>query len=211
MKKRIAGMLVVTLLIGATVLPVAVSLNASVSSDETSPGVVDQEQPNTSSLNWLIAGVPNWQQFINQGNVLEEIELHIGNYYSGSQDITISIEETVGGASITSVTYPSIALPYNTQGWFTFDLPDVKLQRGKMYHIVIRFNPGSEYGWSGSLGDLYASGGSSHPDPDWDYAFRTIVDKSKPRVVNTPFLQFLQNFLQNHPLIYQLLQRFIKL
>ena len=31
------------------------------------------------------------------------------------------------------------------------------------------------------------------------------------RAMQTLFLQFLQNFLQNHPLLYQLLQRFIRI
>ena len=37
------------------------------------------------------------------------------------------------------------------------------------------------------------------------------VSMPRNRAINTPFMQFLQNFLQNHPLIYQLLQKFLKL
>ena len=72
MKNKIIGIFIMTLLIVATVLPIAASLKVSIHS-ETSPGVIDQEQPNTSKMDWLIAGVPNWQQFLNQGNILEEL------------------------------------------------------------------------------------------------------------------------------------------
>jgi len=37
------------------------------------------------------------------------------------------------------------------------------------------------------------------------------ITMPKNKAINTPlFLQFLQNFLQNHPLIYQILQRLLK-
>lgn len=74
-----------------------------------------------------------------------------------------------------------------------------------MYYIVLRFGPESEYGWSGVSGNPYPLGSSSDTDPQWNYAFRTIVDRS--RSVNTPLL----NILQNYRLIYQLIQRILKL
>ncbi len=47
-------------------------------------------------------------------------------------------------------------------------------------------------------------------DAESDWA-ELSVSMLKSKVINTPFLQFLQNFLENYPLIYQLLQRFFKL
>ncbi len=44
----------------------------------------------------------------------------------------------------------------------------------------------------------------------WSDPLSVSMPKTKP-YLNTPFLQFLQNFLQNHPLIYQLLQRLLNL
>ena len=172
-----------------------------------SPGVVDQQQPNTPELDWLDAGVPNWQQFVNQGNMLEEVELHIGQYMTFSQDITLSIVETLGGPILTTVTYPANALPLNTQGWFVFNVTDVQLTRGNKYYIVVEFNNDSEYAWSGAHGDPYILGASSHPDLDWDYAFRTIVDKSKPFSINQLFLRFLEQ----HPRIFPILRHMLGL
>ena len=37
------------------------------------------------------------------------------------------------------------------------------------------------------------------------------VTMPKNKAINTPFLNFLENFLENHPLIYQLLQRVLNL
>ena len=194
MKKKILGIFVMTLLIAVAMLPVVA-------------GVVDQQQPNTSQKEWLSASIPHWQQFVPQVSKLKEVELHIGNWFTGSEPITLSIEETVGGAPLTSVTEQAVNLPYNTQDWFTFNVPDVSLTIGKLCHIVLRFDPGSEYAWSGDVGDPYPTGGSNHPNPDWDYAFRTHVTKSRPRTVNTPFL----SFLQNHPNLFPILQRLLPL
>jgi len=199
MKTKFIGIFVCMLLIAATV-PIVSSLEQQY--DMKSPGVVDQEQPKNGEINWLMPTVPNWQEFVNLGNKIEVVELHIGCYYGGSADITLSIEETVGGTPLTKVTYGASDLPVNTQDWFKFDVPDVKLKRNGIYYIVIRFDPGSEYGWSGEHYDPYPAGVSSHPDPDWDYAFRTIVDKSKSNRVNTP----LFNFLENHPNILPILR-----
>ena len=201
MKKKIVGILVCTLLIAIAITPLVSAIENKL------PSVVDQEQPKTDKIHWLEHTVPNWQQFVNQGNMLEKVELHIGCYYEGSADIKLSIEETVGGTSLTDVTYLATDLPDNTQAWFTFDVPDVKLERNKMYHIVLRFGIGSEYAWSGDNGDPYPAGDSSHPDIDWDYAFRTIVDKSKPVNINTLFLRFLEN----HPHLFPILRHLLGL
>ena len=200
MKKKILGIFVCMLLIAIAITPLV-----SARENILPRSIVDQEQPNTGKEHWLDHTVPNWQQFVNQGNMLEEVELYIGCWFSGSYPITLSIEETVGGASLTDVTYQASDFPPDTQAWFTFDVPDVKLERNKTYHIVLRFDPGSEYAWSGDNGDPYPAGDSSHPDIDWDYAFRTIVDKSKPVNTNTLFLRFLENHPRMFPILRQLL------
>jgi len=44
----------------------------------------------------------------------------------------------------------------------------------------------------------------------WSDPLSISIPKNKPHL-NTPFLQFLQDFLQNYPILYQLLHRFLKL
>ena len=158
---------------------------------------LDQQQQKTDEMHWLDYSVPNWQQFKNKGDTLEAVDLHIGCYYGGSDDITLSIEEIVGGTPLTSVTYAATDLPDNTQEWFTFDVPNVKLNNNGMYYIVLRFGIGSEYAWSGAHNNPYPDGISSHPDSDWDFAFKTIVNKidykSKTRALYTTFQYYLEN------------------
>ncbi len=50
----------------------------------------------------------------------------------------------------------------------------------------------------------------SFEESEWSEPLPVSMPKNKP-YTDRPFLQFLQNFLQNHPLIYQLLQRFLRL
>lgn len=174
MRRKLLCAILCTLLIAIAALPVIGGTDVE---KEPTPvlSVVDQQQTNTAEVHWLDYGVANWQQFVNHGYVIEEVDCHIGCYYSGSADITLSIEKTLGSA-LTYVTYPATALPDNTQAWFTFDFPDVNLTYGEMYYIVIRFGIGSEYGWSGAYGDPYPPGESSR-SPQWDYAFKTIVNR----------------------------------
>lgn len=180
MKKKVC-ILLVTILIGATVLPVAGSLERF----DMSPGVVDQEQLDTSEEDFLENGVIHYQQFINQGKTIEEIEVHIAHYFAGSKPMTLSVQKPIGNI-LTSKTLTTADIPDHVEAWCKFDLPDKPLTRGGLYYIVIEFDIGSEYVWSGAHGDPYPSGASSHPDADWDYAFRTIVDKARTREKNIP-------------------------
>jgi len=166
------------------------------------PSVIDQQQPNTPEIHWLEAGVEHWQQFKNRGKTIEKIDLHIGCYYAGSQPITLEIRETLTGTPITQMTVNAAVLPLNVQAWFTFDVPDARLVLNKVYYIVVTFEPSSEYAWSGSHNNPYPNGSSSHPDSDWDYAFKTIVDKSKSSGVN----MFFHYFFENHPYLFPILR-----
>jgi hypothetical protein len=205
MKRKILGIVMCTLMIATAALPVIGTSDGEI---ETAPilSVVDQQQPNTPEMHWLIAlPTQNWQQFKNMGKTLEKVELHVGCYASGSAPITLEIKETLTGTPITQVTYNAAALPLNMQAWFTFDVPDARLVQNKMYYMVLTFDPGSEYAWSGSHNNPYPDGNSSHPDADWDYAFRTIVDKSKSLGLNMLFL----HFFENHPYLFPLLRHLL--
>jgi hypothetical protein len=195
MKKKIVGIFVCMLMIAATTTIVS-------SKENMMPSVVDQQQPATPELYWLEYGVDNWQQFKNKGNILETVDLHVGCYFSGSPDITLSIKETLSGTALTQVTYKATDLPDNFQAWFTFDVPDVKLKGNTVYYICLRFDIGSEYAWSGSHNDPYTLGVSSHPDADWDFAFKTNVDKVEKKQSYTPCLYFLEN----HPHLFPILR-----
>ena len=201
MKAKIICILVMMLLITITIPFVSgTDINKMFS-----PGVTDQEQSDTSETHFLENYKTHCQEFVNRGNIIEQVDVHIGCYYSGSEPMTLSIDKPLGN-KLTFKTLTTADLPDNVQDWCTFDFPDVALNTGEKYYIVIEFDCCSEYEWSGAHGDPYPKGGSSHPDIDWDYAFRTIVDKSKPKLLITPFL----NGLQIHPFLFSILQKLIQ-
>jgi len=175
MKNKLIGIIVCLLFIASAIIPIASSIGKTTT---LNPGVVDQHQDLITNVDWLEGGVPHYQEFVNQGSTLEEIQLHMGCYYSGSYDMIVSIEKPLG-TKLSFVTLTAAMFPLNSMGWMTINLPDKQLTRGQNYFIVVQFDIGSEYAWSGDNTDPYPSGGSSHSDPNWDYAFRTIVDKSK--------------------------------
>jgi hypothetical protein len=186
MTKKSIGLLLCMLLIASVTIPLVTSRTIETNEEDESRSVVDQQQIITTELHWLPPSVPNWQEFKNRGTMIEEVQLHFGNYASGSAPVYFSIRESLAGPPITDVTVPASAFPPNVQTWFTFNVPDVAVTPGMVYYMVVKFDPGSEYAWSGAHGDPYPNGGSSHTDPDWDYAFKTVVDKSTARTINSP-------------------------
>lgn len=177
MKKKILGILICIIFIFAALVPITGSLSLN-KTKTNSPGVIDQSQNLITTPDWLEGGVPHYQEFVNKGNILEEIQLHMGCYFGGSYDMTISIEKPLSN-KLCFVTLNAAMFPNNMMDWMTINLPDIQLNRNQNYFIVVQFDPGSEYAWSGDNTDPYPAGGSSNPDPNWDYAFRTIVDKSR--------------------------------
>lgn len=189
----------------ATATATIVSSTNSKIQEKLMPSVIDQQQPNAPEIHWLSPSVQNWQQFKNRGKTIEKVELHVGCWYIDSQPITLEIKETLTGTPITQVTYNAADLPLNMQAWFTFDVPDARLVPNTMYYIILTFDPGSEYAWNGSHNDPYPNGSSSHPDADWDYAFKTIVDKSKSWGVNSIFFYLFEN----HPYLFPILRHLL--
>ncbi len=183
MKKKVIVSIVCALLISTIIIPLVPALKVNVQPKSVA-GIIDQKQEDTSDEDFLENGVAHYQEFVNQGNNILEVQVHIGHYYGGSEPMTLSIEKPFNNM-ITSKTLTTADIPDHVQGWATFDVPDKPLNKGETYYIVIRFDIGSEYSWSGAWGDPYPAGLSSK-DPDWDYAFRTIVDKSRPKDIVEP-------------------------
>ena len=213
MQRKIVGIFISTLLIASLIIPVISGITIN---RQFSPVVIDQEQTDASEEHWLEWGVPNWQTFVHKGEVLEEVDLFFGCWFTGSADVTLSIEESVSGPELCKVTYQAADFPNDVCDWFTFDVPDTMLNKNQIYFIIIKFDIGSEYCWHGAHGDPYVPGSSSHPDADWDYAFRTHVDK-KSKVKTQPIPGIIgqqqtdtseTHFLQNGMIHYQQFENF---
>ena len=206
MKRKIIGIVVCTLLMAITT-PLVSGTSVEKPAVIMIPSVIDQQQTKTPEIFTLIPDAQNWQQFKNRGEILESVDLHIGCYDSLSGWISLFIAESLTTSPLTGATYNPGELPENIQDWFTFDVPDVELTGGKTYYIIVTFGLMSDYRWSGAHGNPYKSGASSHPDADWDFAFRTVVDKSKTMELESPFLYFLEN----HPYLFPILRYFLGL
>jgi len=220
MKMKIIGILICILLIVTAIVPVAMSLNVCRSYDLLQ-GVIDQYQDERDSDEDVNEYA--WQEFVPTGENLLSVEVKIRLGFLWPSNLFLSIEKPLGTV-LTSTSLPSQDIPWERSDWVTFDLPDIPLVRGEKYYIVLSHEPGGTYKWSGAWGDLYSQGESSK-DLQWDWCFRTIVDKSREknnegnllnqlmlllsrnRAMQTPFL----NYLENYPILYQILQRFLQL
>jgi len=176
MKIKIIGNLICILLIVTAIVPVATSVNIC-RSYELLQGVIDQSQEERYSDEDVNEHA--WQEFVPTGKNLLNVEVKIRLGFLWPPDLFLSIEKPLGTV-LTSTSLPSQNIPWERSDWVTFDFPDIPLVRGEKYYIVLSHEPGGTYKWSGAWGDLYSQGESSK-DPQWDWCFRTIVDRSKEK------------------------------
>ena len=179
MKKKIIGILIVALLI-ATTIPAIGNINTIGFSNKfpaTIQEVKDQYQESCGTEEYWLQCNPskNWQQFVPTMANHVRVELHAGEWCQCSYPITLTIERPLGTVH-TSKTLIYSDFPYNQNGWVSFDIPDVILTPGNQYYLVLTFDCGSEYGWSGSTGNPYPNGASSEGGTI-DYCFRTFCEE----------------------------------
>jgi hypothetical protein len=154
-----------------------------------------------------------WQEFIPTMKILREVEVKVVQWFGGSPDLKLSIEQPLGTV-LTFKELPVSAINSGTSTWVTFDVPDYTLTPGQKYYITLSFALGGEYGWCAGHGDPYVSGESSGAADD-DYCFRTWANRGKSRGLNiiesewsNPLFQLL---FKNHPNLFPLLQKILRL
>jgi len=182
MKMKILGILVCTLMIAATALPVVGTINHSVNNKGNTSfeissmvEVMDQFQENCSDCEFFANYA--WQQFVPTMVMLTRVEVSVAQWFGGSPDLTLSIERPLG-YTLTSKSLPVTAIPDSYCDWVSFDVPNYMLTPGNTYYIVLSYPPGGEYGWCGTYGNPYPRG-ESNKDPDWDCCFRTFADETQ--------------------------------
>jgi hypothetical protein len=192
--KKIIGIGICMLLI-ATALPV-VGVTTNTKQPETVVGVYDQVQERSDECKWFQDA---WQEFVPVGKQLLHVEVKIKQGYESSPDLFMYIEDS-SGSPLTSLSMKATDIP-DVCDWVVFDIDDVKLVPGDTYKIRLKYDVGGEYAWCGANGDPYPAG-NSDIGAQWDWCFRTYVDKSKPFNINTLFLRFLEN----HPHMFPILR-----
>jgi len=180
MNNKTICILVMTLLI-ATTIPAIGDINAIIVSNKfpaTIQEVKDQYQEFWGIEENLLEFNPskNWQQFVPTMANHVRVEVHAGEWCQMSYPITLTIERPLGTV-YTSKTLLYSDFPYNQNGWVSFDIPDVTLTPGNQYYLVLTFDCGSEYAWSGATGNPYMKGASSEGGT-FDYCFRTFCVES---------------------------------
>ena len=200
MKRKIIGIFVMTLLITIATQPIVSAVP-----------ILDQRQEKCDKDNFI----PNlaWQEFIPTMKILREVEVKVTQWYGGSPNLKLSIEQPLGTV-LTFKELPVSDIPSGTSGWVNFDVPDYTLTPGQKYYITLTYPPGGEYGWGTGIGDPYISGESSGP-ADEDFCFRTWANRGKSKSSinieakwsNPLFL----NFLENHPYMFPLLRQLLGL
>ena len=202
MKKKIIGIFVTTLVITIAIYPVlgAANINQAIRIvPEKLQSVKDQFQEFSDECAWLSSGTAEWQEFINQGNKIMSVELYMYNSAPHEDGfVKLSIEKPLGTELTKKVISCKDIAPGYSDIWFSFDVdPDVNLVKGDKYYIVFYYDGPCELCWHGAYNNRYPNGGSSKGG-DWDFCFRTFVDKSKAKTIDTPFPIILTSN-PNHP------------
>lgn len=180
MKTKIIGILVCMLLI-ATAIPAVGMIDTGIDPQtlsETLQGVLDQSQERDDECKWFDDA---WQEFVPVGEKLLHVEVKIKQGYESSPDLILSIEKPLGTQLVT-LNMKATDIP-DTCDWVMFDIDDIEMTPGDPYYIHLKYDPGGEYAWCGANGDPYPAG-DSDLGAQWDWCFKTYVDKAKPIAIH---------------------------
>jgi hypothetical protein len=227
--RKIIGIFFITLLIGIALTASGI-MNEKTSSkcvkkDIIQQNGVDQEQTSQCGRGYNI--LPS--QWLAQGfkpstTKLTAVQLYLFKHDSPSSGIkiTVSIRDTINGSDLTSISVNADQI--DDYKWVSFDFPDIDLIADNTYYIVCRSDGGegdNVYCWFYDNDNLYDRGdgwisldvGLTWSKPkgmyanDIDFCFKTWYTTSKNKqYINRP----LFNLLENHPILYNLLQRVLK-
>jgi len=179
------------ILVGLLLIPSqALALTRPVILSET----IDQSQESETGGVWFdkIA----WQEFKPEVKKLIRVEVKIMVGGGDQPPLRLYVEQPLGSI-LASKELPASSIP-TVSDWVAFDISDIKLEPDESYYIKLSFSPGGQYYWSGSNNNPYTDGISSRGE-NWDYCFRTVVDKSKTRIDFSIFDQipYLVKILKN--------------
>ena len=154
MKRKLIGILVVTLLIATTI---------SVAETSRNDDQLDQSQEQFDNYLYLVAE-EYWmaQSFKPTMPTLTRVELLLYEWNNVFYEVTVSIRESLDGSDLTQITLAPEGFLSSAQ-WIEFDFPDIFITPGVTYYIVCCADEGSPewlkcYGWG------FCSDGASYPN-----------------------------------------------
>jgi len=122
-----------------------------------------------------------------------------------------TISGPLSGKTNIEYTYQASSIDFDDEIWYFFDWGDGS-DSGWLGPYRSSEECSTMHSWSkrGSYTIRCKAKDSNEAESEWSNPLSISMPKTKP-YFNTLFLQFLQNFLKKYPLIYQLLQRLLKL
>jgi hypothetical protein len=198
--KKIIGILLCMLLIATTVSSVAGTLNMITKSENHEIGknnysCIDQSQELHTESYYLIRDEPPastpaieclWQEFVPTKSLLTQIDIYMFDSAPGENAnlCLILYQEGVPITYAGMFHYRFIIdpahIPDYTETWLSFDIPNIMLNVGEKYKMVLWTSRISEFVWYGASGDPYPNGESGGVPygtaPGYDFAFRTWTE-----------------------------------
>ena len=215
--KKIICIFVMTLLI--VTIPSAIGININ-KENISAPCPIqwpDQKQTEYGDQGWLVnEDFQVAQSFVPLKGILSQVQIFISKQGEPVDSLFVAIRKDLSGDDLT---YKSINPYFGSENydWFTFDFDDIKVTPGEKYYIIAQADECDQdncYGWiCAEDDDAYPNGeayGSDDYGQTWELRDKDccfITYSSKCKSINTLIL----NLLENHPIMYQLLQRIIRL
>jgi hypothetical protein len=180
---------VIGFFIGSYVVPTISSSNVNLENNEISDEL-DQQQTINNASTCLLGTMLFAQSFEPSFKTLTRVQLYmnkLGNLYGNS---ILYIRESLTGSDLTSVSKESVEINGDFE-WIEFDFPDIQVDPGDSYYIILKPDPDSDggdgfnyIGWAFGWKDFYTKGGSFYQDDvSWnegipghssaDYTFKT--------------------------------------
>ena len=133
-------------------------------------------------------------------------------------NVKISIRNELDQMDLTFIEFDAESIS-DKYSWQECDFPDIDVVPGDTYYIVwypVAFDIDNTFIWGFAQDNQYPDGCAwkgycvkweelvidGYPDPD--FCFKTYHSKSKSKLIDSPF----SNFIESYPLLYQLIQRF---
>ena len=164
MNKKIIVLVIMTLFITSVTFSAFGNETKKEEKSSSFAEVLDQQQTWSDECKYVDGS--EWQQFVPTLDNLNRVEVKVGQWFSGSPDMEVTIEKPLGNV-LTSAKMPATSIPSDRCGWVSFNVPDITLIPGTGYYIRVIAPRGSEYGWGIAYNDLYPLGISSQRPADW--------------------------------------------
>jgi len=141
------------------------------------------------------------QSFVPSRDRLTRVDLKLSRFGNITSDITVSIRKQLDGNDLMSCSLPYENIPSNISEWITFDVPDISLNPGENYYLVLSteggFNFSGNYLWfdnnnseSYSDGEIWIHWVDTNEweqwNPSMDSCFKTFFSNICPPGMNGP-------------------------